>query len=566
MLTFAYYLLKVSICSGLLFSYYLFMLRNKRFHQYNRFYLLLSVILSWVIPLAKIKFWNETAEEQPAFRLLKVVATGDHFVETSLKFSFLALNFNSIALILFTLISAALLAWLVISIVRVHLLIHSNPAESRNKIKFIFTEVKGTPFSFFKYIFWNRNIDLQTIEGKHILKHELTHVHEKHSADKLFLQIVLIIGWLNPLFWLIRKELNMIHEFIADENAISDGDTDSFSVMLLKTAYPQHSFTLTNSFFHSPIKRRLIMFTTSKRPRYSYLCRLMILPLLILVVVFFSFKLKGQNSDKLHSNTDKAPAAAFEKVVTTNEIKKRNITGDEGGDKTINPLGFSISAGKIIADTVANLESNDTTLTNKLIALAEAQMSWKNLYEKESTSEEIRRMTFLLNTLAMKKLAVKQTRKDTEIIKDLEVLIEERIKEDSKATLPKGIKDRQGNKEEPQQKYNSGSAIASDTIKAKFPGGDMAWKKYLERHLDANVTAKDRAPAGVYTVQLQFIVLENGDIKNVAAIKSPEGCPSCANEAVKLIEKGPKWEPMSIDGKNVSSEQVQFISFVVAEK
>ncbi|MEJ7676593.1 MAG: M56 family metallopeptidase [Segetibacter sp.] len=247
----------------------------------------------------------------PAITLLKVVATRDTIVEDSLKFWLW--DFRILTLVIFSLISAALLVWLIAGIVRIGILIRSNPNKSWNNINFIFTEAKGTPFSFFKYIFWNKNIDLQTDEGKYILQHELTHVSGKHSADKLFLHIVLVAGWLNPFFWLIRKELDMIHEFIADEKAISDGDIDTFSAMLLKTAYPQHSFPLANSFFHSPIKRRLIMFTNSKKPSYSYFRRLMILPLLCFVIVFFSFKTKGQNSNKIPNSSTNVSTIKFEK-------------------------------------------------------------------------------------------------------------------------------------------------------------------------------------------------------------------------------------------------------------
>jgi protein TonB len=106
----------------------------------------------------------------------------------------------------------------------------------------------------------------------------------------------------------------------------------------------------------------------------------------------------------------------------------------------------------------------------------------------------------------------------------------------------------------------------SDTIAAAFPGGSDAWRKYLEKNLDANVVTTDKAPAGIYTVKLQFIVTETGEIKDISAINVPAACPSCVAEAVKCIAKGPKWEPMTIVGKKVTSQVVQFISFMVAEQ
>src|SRR6478672_10976016 len=83
MLAFAWYLLKVMLVSGILFSYYWLALRNNKFHLYNRFYLLASVILSWIIPLIKIGVWEESIKEPQVVTLLTVVTTGDRFAETN---------------------------------------------------------------------------------------------------------------------------------------------------------------------------------------------------------------------------------------------------------------------------------------------------------------------------------------------------------------------------------------------------------------------------------------------------------------------------------------------------
>jgi len=101
---------------------------------------------------------------------------------------------------------------------------------------------------------------------------------------------------------------------------------------------------------------------------------------------------------------------------------------------------------------------------------------------------------------------------------------------------------------------------------AKFPGGPDGWRKYLERNLDANVAANDGAPTGNYTVKVQFIVDKTGAISNVKAIEVPKTCPSCGPEAVKVIAKGPKWEPAVQNGRNVIYQAIQFVTFQVAEE
>ncbi len=420
-----------------MYSYYLTALRNKKFHQYNRCFLLLTVLLSLIIPLFKINFSNYGTQQPNIIKLLSTLNNTDIYVKTAAIKQPLLSDYNLIALYAFLIITGVAFFILIFKILKILLIIRSSPKKAGNNVCFVFTESPGTPFSFFKYIFWNENINIDSEQGNRILQHELTHVKQNHSADKLFLNVVLIACWANPFFWIIRNELNMLHEFIADQKAISNDDTNAFADMLLTAIYPQHSFALTHSFFHSPIKRRLLMITASKITSHSYVRRLMILPLLALISILSAFTMEEKNIEK---------AQTFQK-----------------------------NDGKLIQ-------------------------------------------------------------------KEYPVVTKEGYPE----------------------KDNSAFASNSDTTEAKFPGGNQAWKRYLERNLDANVpTVKDKAPKGIYTVKVQFIVTENGEIYHVSAIQVPAGCPSCAIEAVGLIKKGPKWEPMTIDGKNVPSQTLQFISFMV---
>jgi N-acetylmuramoyl-L-alanine amidase len=177
-------------------------------------------------------------------------------------------------------------------LILIYRLLQTHSCKTVGEIFLILTKAKGAPFSFFSYIFWHESIDLRSDAGKQMMQHELTHVQQKHSIDKIFMQLVLIAGWFNPFFWLIKKEMEMIHEFIADKKAVANGDTASLAQMLLAAAYPQQHYLLTNPFFFSPIKRRLQMITKNTNPRFSYMRRLIVLPLLAIVVVLFAFRTK----------------------------------------------------------------------------------------------------------------------------------------------------------------------------------------------------------------------------------------------------------------------------------
>ena len=551
MLTLAYYLLKVSVCSGALFSYYFFTLRNNRFHQYNRFYLLLTVILSWIIPLIKIDYWNNTVQhEMPALELLKVVATRDAYVEKSLQSVSILRDINTLALIIFSFISAAFFVWLIAGIIKIILLIRSNPNKSLIYIHFIFSDTKGTPFSFFKYIFWNKNIDLQTEEGNQILQHELTHVYEKHSADKLFIHLTLVIGWLNPFFWLIRKELNIIHEFIADEKAISNGDAESFSAMLIKTAYPQHSFALANSFFHSPIKRRLIMFTTSKNPSYSYLRRLLVLPLLCFVIVFFSFKSKGQNSNKQQDNQSKVSAGQHKGVVITNVVGKDSFARTGWTDTTIKIKDGSGRIIKITTNEPINIKTNrvDTpALPKALVVVDGVQMSMEEFYKKNIPAEQIKEINILKDKLAIDKYGQKGANGVMEVNTHLKDVVVVDVNLDG-TTRSKGA-----DSTEPQF-ARVFTRVENPPYYAK---GMAAFADYIQSNVQYPKQAIENKKEGA--VAIKFIIDENGNLSHFE--KASYVGFGLEEEAIRLIKNLSGWVPGIQNGHKVPVEIVQQIIF-----
>ncbi len=296
MLPYCWYLLKVIICSGILLGYYWLFLRNKIYHQYNRFYLLTSVLLSLAIPFIKISLWQQLETQNQAIRILQAVAVDENLVNqfssTSSKTNW---DFMQLIPILYGLGSFIILYGLLHSFYTIWTLIKNNPQQKIENICFVNTNNESAPFSFFKFIIWNNNIDINSVSGNQIYKHELAHVNAKHSYDKLLINILLIFYWCNPFFWAYRKELNIIHEFSADKKAIENADCSSFAAMILQAAYPKQQFEITNNFFYSPIKRRLMMLTKIDNSRLSYFARIMVLPLAIIVFAAFTFQLKSNS-------------------------------------------------------------------------------------------------------------------------------------------------------------------------------------------------------------------------------------------------------------------------------
>jgi N-acetylmuramoyl-L-alanine amidase len=336
------YFVKVCLCSAILFVFYWLVLRDKHFHAYNRFYLIAILALSIFMPLLKINITPSNTTTQPeAIKIFHSILESNEITDNSTENNQSVIEkiaWYDIALVAYYIGIICMLFILLFNLYTVLKLYKKNNKLNFNGIDVVLTNnAKGTPFSFFTKIFWNNNIDINTTAGQTIFKHEMAHVQQKHSWDKLFINICLVVFWLNPIFWLIKKELCIIHEFIADKLAIKDGDTDIFARMILNTAYPKINFALTNHFFYSPIKRRLTMITKNKSPKVNYFSRIALLPITAIIVLAFSLKSTKPNSNTMlgkkirvvldagHGGTDngaKALDGTLEKNLTLQLVKK----------------------------------------------------------------------------------------------------------------------------------------------------------------------------------------------------------------------------------------------------
>ena len=248
-------------------------------------------MLSWIIPFIKIGIVTKTEIIQtPVVLLANVVADNNTQFEQMVMEKSTAFDWNDFLVISCVLISILFLMRFVFSIFKIKKLLKKYPVQNYNGYRLIMTDANGTPFSFFNYIFWNNAIDINSEVGKKIFAHEIIHIKEKHSIDKLFIELQLVIAWFNPINWLIRNELYLIHEFIADQKSVENNDASELAELLLVSAYPNQQHLLSNPFFFSPIKRRLKMFTQSSTAKFSYLRRVSILPILCFLILLFAFR------------------------------------------------------------------------------------------------------------------------------------------------------------------------------------------------------------------------------------------------------------------------------------
>lgn len=295
------YLGKQLLVAGILLGYYWLALRNTRFHYYNRFYLIASFVLSLLIPTIDLNWFAvEPPQNYAAQQLIYFIDQPGTVILPEQVFSWEKMG-------LYTALSVSLLliGIMLLGVKRIYHLKKKSTVTSMDGFDFIETTAEDAPFSFFSNLFWRKDISLDDITGKNILSHELTHIREFHTHDKIFVAFFTHVFWMNPFFWVLRKELSLIHEFIADEKSVQQADASALAAMLLTTYDHPQFINSGQSFFYSSIKRRLNMLTSSKKTSYSYLRRILILPVAMGMLLLLSFTLAKKSSPQRNVSDSK---------------------------------------------------------------------------------------------------------------------------------------------------------------------------------------------------------------------------------------------------------------------
>ena len=318
------YLLKVILVSGILTGYYWVSLRNKRFHHYNRVYLVGALLLSWGLPLLNLQWFYLAPEPaSPIHQVAKLI----YFSPNTLNAS--TMSWDELVGVALIVVAGILVIAFLRGIAQLFLIKSKGRVTPMDRFDFIETSVEDAPFSFFRNLFWKKECALNDENGQRMLHHEITHIEQYHSFDKVLATLSTCLAWMNPFFWLIRKELEVVHEFIADEAAITNNDASQLAEMLLTAQYSPTLFSNGQSFFYSSIKRRILMLTASKKTSYSYARRLLVLPITLGALALLSFTIRNKQSEtkQFLSITGTSPAIFLDTIpaqfrdLTTGKLK-----------------------------------------------------------------------------------------------------------------------------------------------------------------------------------------------------------------------------------------------------
>ena len=282
------YIVKSSVCLAGFYLFYRLLLSKETFHRFNRIALLTLLLLSLLLPLVQLTTIEQTEVHQTMLTIEQLLMMADMPVSEVTPAE--AVTLSGIQILLMVYLSGVLFFACrhIYSLGRLLMLLRSGEKEKmENGMTLVIHQQKISPFSWMKYIVISK-VDLEE-DGREILIHEAAHVRNRHSVDLLIADICIFFQWFNPASWLLKQELQNIHEYEADESVIREGvNARQYQLLLIKKAVGTRLYSMANSFNHSKLKKRITMMLKEKSNPWARLKYLYVLPLATIAVTAFA--------------------------------------------------------------------------------------------------------------------------------------------------------------------------------------------------------------------------------------------------------------------------------------
>jgi hypothetical protein len=290
------------------------MLRKETFFTSNRWFLLGGILTSIVLPLlvfTKTIWVNPTPNTMDWSNIPFTTAVEDNHTEA----------YVTVALVgMYCLGIIGLLIKFAFDFYSLNSVFKGKVVDKQADFRFIDTAANVAPFSFYKTIVYNSTL-YSTNELENIIEHEKVHGEQHHTTDALISGLFCIFFWFNPIVWLYKKAILQNLEFIADSEASKKiFDKKAYQITLLKITTQKNCIAITNHFYQSLIKKRIVMLNqiqSNKRNSWKYLS---VVPMLITFIFLFQIKVIAQ--EKENEFTDTADAMKVELHVTSNSTEK----------------------------------------------------------------------------------------------------------------------------------------------------------------------------------------------------------------------------------------------------
>ncbi|OIQ20355.1 M56 family metallopeptidase [Lacinutrix sp. MedPE-SW] len=331
-------ILKSTACLAILLAFYKLFLERLNIHTFKRFYLLGAVLISIIIPFIPFIEYIEPQFNVPYFE-------ADHSVPINLlpeEENLPVEPTNYLPIILWSIYGLGVLLFLTkfcINLFGIVSKIKRNEKQKSGNYISVLVQDFIVPHTFFSYIFLNKTRFEAKAIPQEVLLHEQTHAKQKHTLDILFIELLQVVFWFNPLLYLLKKDIKLNHEFLADEAVLKQGiDSSTYQETLLQFSSTANEIPLAHAINYSLIKKRFTIMKTQTSKKAVWLRSFLLLPLL--AGLLFSFSGREQVEKEV------VPAMVFPKEIENQQNKPLKDVKTELqklGDYKINYTARSIT-------------------------------------------------------------------------------------------------------------------------------------------------------------------------------------------------------------------------------
>ena len=547
--TFFVYIIKSAFCLALFYLFYRLLLSKETFHRFNRIALLGLLALSCLVPLVEVSSGatNEISRQFLTLEEMLMMAelNSGEVVEAA---SAPLWGWKEVLLLLYIIGIVFFLVRNLWSLARMIGLIDGCKKERLDDGVLLFTHNKSiAPFSWMKCIVLSEK-DLAE-GGEAILTHERAHIRNRHSWDLLLADVCVFFQWFNPAAWLLKQELQNIHEYEADEWVINQGiDAKKYQLLLIKKAVGTRLYSMANSLNHSSLKKRIAMMIKKKSNPWARLKYLYILPLAAVSVAAFarpevSSSLEEISSVKVNDLASIMKADEGKNVATPSK-KKVKVAGKVVEEKNGNPLsGVSVivrgtSNGTLAIDGKFSIDCNE----GDVLMFSYVGMQTQSVIVPEAGSESM--------VISMK-----------EEVQNLEEMVIVGYASNGEGTVLDGKTHKKVEQvtEIHTPKDENGEQLIFQVVEEmpSFPGGMNECMMFLAKNMRYPVAAQKAKIEG--RVIVQFVVDRDGSIKDTQVVHSVS--PELDAEAVRVVSAMPKWNPGKQRGKAVAVKYTMPVMF-----
>lgn len=390
------YLVEINIITIFLYGFYRLLFTNDTFFSWRRFMLLNIYLIALLVPFADFSNWISVhkATQNMASTYAETVLSG----ATSLPSKATVLSWNTILLWIYMSGVCMLLLRFVIQLIGICRLAKKTAVSTIKGVKVHIIEKNGSPFSFFQWIFVNPEVQYES-QLHEILIHEQCHVEQKHSIDVVLSELFTIVCWFNPFAWLLKREIRLNLEYLADLHVVQVGcDQKGYQYHLLGMTYHKNAPTILNNFNVLNIKKRIKMMNKRRsrlivKAKYALLIPVTATLLVVKNIESVAHSLvsnKIVNNEVIVSVNTKANNVLQKKPIFTSKISK------EDNIKKPKEQIHGMSHDRINA--MIKKKAINNTAPSNVIKDSHVDIKDSELPEKKSTNVRIYNISFTVDT------------------------------------------------------------------------------------------------------------------------------------------------------------------------